>query len=199
MKPRERRETGSQDSFHSRLDQIINMNHELVKLAKTISWSFIETRCGEVYAEGPGMPPRPTWLMAGLTILKLRNSSSKRADNVGTSLLGLFLGCVFGLPPAHLIPVAHGKESSMAHTTELASSIRTPVIASGVVRTSRRHLHAEISAKHCRDPDKPSALRWRLQAFRGNCHCQGPGRPDCTADMSFGGSSSPLSDRQSMQ
>ena len=45
MKPREQRETGSQDLFRSRLDQIINMNHELVKLAKTISWSFIETRC----------------------------------------------------------------------------------------------------------------------------------------------------------
>ena len=70
MKPRERRDTGSQDLFRSRLDQIINMNHELVKLAKTISWSFIETRCGEVYAEGPGMPPLPTRLMAGLVILK---------------------------------------------------------------------------------------------------------------------------------
>ena len=70
MKPRERRETGSQDLFRSRLDQIINMDHELVKLAKTISWSFIETKCGEVYADGPGMPPLPTRLMAGLAILK---------------------------------------------------------------------------------------------------------------------------------
>ena len=36
MKPRERRETGEQDLFRSRLDQIINLNHELVKLAKAI-------------------------------------------------------------------------------------------------------------------------------------------------------------------
>jgi len=70
MKPRERRETGSQDLFRSRLDQIINMNHALVKLAKTISWSFIEAKCGEVYTDGPGMPPLPTRLMAGLAILK---------------------------------------------------------------------------------------------------------------------------------
>ena len=70
MKPRERRETGEQDLFRSRLDQIINMNHELVKLAGTISWSFIETKCGEVYTDGPGMPPLPTRLMAGLAILK---------------------------------------------------------------------------------------------------------------------------------
>jgi IS5 family transposase len=70
MKPRERRETGEQDLFRSRLDQIINMNHELVKLARTISWSFLEAKCGEVYSDGPGMPPLPTRLMAGLAILK---------------------------------------------------------------------------------------------------------------------------------
>jgi transposase, IS5 family len=70
MKPRERRERSEQDLFRSRLDQIINMDHELVKLAKAISWRFIEERCGEVYADGPGMPPLPTRLMAGLAILK---------------------------------------------------------------------------------------------------------------------------------
>ena len=68
MKPRERRETGEMDLFRSRLDQIINMNHELVQLAKTVSWEAIEARCGEVYSDGPGMPPLPTRLMAGLAI-----------------------------------------------------------------------------------------------------------------------------------
>ncbi len=70
MKPRERRETGVQDMFRSRLDQIINLKHELVTLSKAVSWSFIETKCGEVYVDGPGMPPLPTRLMAGLAILK---------------------------------------------------------------------------------------------------------------------------------
>ena len=70
MKPRERRETGEQDLFRARLDQIINMQHELVKLAHAISWRFIEERCGAVYSDGPGMPPLPTRLMAGLAILK---------------------------------------------------------------------------------------------------------------------------------
>ena len=70
MKPRERRETGETDLFRSRLDQIINMNHELVRLAKSVSWEAIEARCGEVYSDGPGMPPLPTRLMAGLAILK---------------------------------------------------------------------------------------------------------------------------------
>jgi len=70
MKPRERRETGAQDLFRSRLDQIIDMKHELVRLARTVSWRFIEERCGAVYKDGPGMPPLPTRLMAGLAILK---------------------------------------------------------------------------------------------------------------------------------
>ena len=70
MKPRERRQTGEQDLFRSRLDQIINMKHELVKLSQVVAWGVIEERCGAVYADGPGMPPLPTRLMAGLAILK---------------------------------------------------------------------------------------------------------------------------------
>lgn len=70
MKPRERRETSEQDLFRARLDQIIDVSHELVKLARTIDWRFLEARFGEVYSDGPGMPPLPTRLMAGLAILK---------------------------------------------------------------------------------------------------------------------------------
>src|ERR1700744_654412 len=70
MRPRERRETGEQDLFRSRLDQIIDMNHPLAKLGRTIDWSFLEGRLGEVYPDDPGQPPLPTRLMAGLAILK---------------------------------------------------------------------------------------------------------------------------------
>jgi IS5 family transposase len=44
MRPRERRETGEQDLFRSRLDQIIDMNHPLAKLGRTIDCSFLEGR-----------------------------------------------------------------------------------------------------------------------------------------------------------
>jgi hypothetical protein len=37
----ERRESGKQDLFRSRLDQIIDMNHALVKLARAIDWRFL--------------------------------------------------------------------------------------------------------------------------------------------------------------
>jgi transposase, IS5 family len=69
-RPREKHETGEQDLFRSRLEQITNMKHELVRLAQAIDWPVLEERFGAVYSDGPGMPPLPTRLMAGLTILK---------------------------------------------------------------------------------------------------------------------------------
>ena len=70
MKPRERRDSGQADLLRSRLDAIIDMNHALVKLSRTIDWSFLEQQFGAVYEDKPGRPPLPTRLMAGLAILK---------------------------------------------------------------------------------------------------------------------------------
>ena len=70
MRPREQRETGEQDLFRSRLDQIIDTKHALVKLARAIDWRFLEEKFGAVYKDGAGQPPLPTRLMAGLAILK---------------------------------------------------------------------------------------------------------------------------------
>ena len=70
MRPRQQRATGQADMFRARLDQILNLDHELVRLARLIDWSFIETRCGAAYSDVAGQPPLPTRLMAGLAILK---------------------------------------------------------------------------------------------------------------------------------
>src|SRR3982075_2304956 len=70
MRPRERRGSGEQDLFRSRLDQVIDMDHALAKLARTIDWGFLEEKFGAVYADGSGRPALPTRLMAGLAILK---------------------------------------------------------------------------------------------------------------------------------
>ena len=70
MRPKERRDTGQTDLLRSRLDAIIDMDHPLVKLSRTIDWSFLEQQFGAVYTDGPGQPPLPTRLMAGLAILK---------------------------------------------------------------------------------------------------------------------------------
>ena len=70
MRPRERRDSGEQDLFRARLDQIIDMDHALAKLARAIDWRFLEGKFGAVYIDGVGRPPLPTRLMAGLAILK---------------------------------------------------------------------------------------------------------------------------------
>src|SRR3954468_12068149 len=70
MRPKERRETGQTDLFRARLDQIVDLNHPLVKLSGAIDWTFLEMHVGVVYDDDPGRPPLPTRLMAGLAILK---------------------------------------------------------------------------------------------------------------------------------
>jgi transposase, IS5 family len=70
MRPKERRESGEQDLFRGRLDQIIDLEHALVKLAQVIDWRFLEEKFGAIYTDKPGHPPLPTRLMAGLAILK---------------------------------------------------------------------------------------------------------------------------------
>ena len=40
-RPKERRD-GSQKDLFRRLDQIVDMNHPLAKLAATIDWGFLE-------------------------------------------------------------------------------------------------------------------------------------------------------------
>jgi IS5 family transposase len=61
MRPRERRETGEPDLFRSRLDQIIDMEHALVKLARATDWGLLERTFGAVYKDGArgslGVPP----------------------------------------------------------------------------------------------------------------------------------------------
>jgi IS5 family transposase len=73
MRPRERRDSGQGDLLRSRLDQIIDMRHPL---ATQVDWAFLEKTFGEAYADGPGQPPLPTRLMAGLTILKYAHDLS---------------------------------------------------------------------------------------------------------------------------
>ena len=70
MRPRERRDSGQNDLFKARLDQIVDLDHALAKLGRAIDWGFLEGRFGAVYSDKAGHPPLPTRLMAGLSILK---------------------------------------------------------------------------------------------------------------------------------
>ena len=61
------------------LDQIIALDHPLVRLAQRIDWGFLDRRFASVCAPGGGHPPLPTRLVAGLFILKHMHDLSDEA------------------------------------------------------------------------------------------------------------------------
>ena len=69
MRPGKREWTGEQDLFRARLDQIINMKHELVRLAQTIDWPWIDHELADCFSEA-GRPGLATRFMVGLLLLK---------------------------------------------------------------------------------------------------------------------------------
>jgi transposase, IS5 family len=74
--PRDERQD---DLFQPSLDKIINLRHPLVRLAREIDWDFLAERFGSVCGVGPGQPPLPTRLVAGLFILKHMHNLSDEA------------------------------------------------------------------------------------------------------------------------
>jgi transposase, IS5 family len=60
MRPKERRESGQNDLFRARLDQIVDIGHPRAKLARSIDWRFLETQFGAVYSDKGGQPSLPT-------------------------------------------------------------------------------------------------------------------------------------------
>ena len=51
MRPKKHETTGSADLFRARLDQIINVWHELVQLAGKIDWEFIDGEIAPLYSD----------------------------------------------------------------------------------------------------------------------------------------------------
>ncbi len=59
-----------EDLFRSRLDQIINMKHELVILSRIIDWDSLEDEFEHCYCVDNGRSTKPIRLKIGLTILQ---------------------------------------------------------------------------------------------------------------------------------
>jgi IS5 family transposase len=73
------RDDRQDDLFRPALRDIINLRHPLVLLADETDWDFLDQRFRSVCRAGPGQPPLPTRLVAGLFILKhLHNLSDER-------------------------------------------------------------------------------------------------------------------------
>jgi IS5 family transposase len=69
MRPKKHGMTGSSDLFRARLDQIINMKHELVALAGKIDWDWIDGEIAPLYSD-KGRPGIETRFVIGLLLLK---------------------------------------------------------------------------------------------------------------------------------
>ncbi|MHC2278710.1 hypothetical protein ACVME8_005321 [Bradyrhizobium diazoefficiens] len=69
MRPKKHRTNCSNDLFRARLDQIINMKHELVLLAGKVDWDWIDGEVAPLYSEN-GRPGIATRFMIGLLLLK---------------------------------------------------------------------------------------------------------------------------------
>jgi transposase, IS5 family len=70
MKPTEMAHRSTEDIFRHRLENIIDMRHELVGLSKLINWTLLTEEFGNFYSEGIGRPGKPIRLMAGLILLQ---------------------------------------------------------------------------------------------------------------------------------
>src|ERR1700723_134564 len=69
MKPRPRPESGTEELFRSKLKNIINMRHELVRLGELIDWARLEEHFA-VYYKQAGRPGLAIRLVVGLHLLK---------------------------------------------------------------------------------------------------------------------------------
>ena len=69
MRPKQHATTESGDLFRARLDQIINMKHELVQLAGKLDWAWIDSEIAPLYSD-QGRPGIATRFVIGLLLLK---------------------------------------------------------------------------------------------------------------------------------
>ena len=69
MRPKKHQTTGSNDLFRARLDQIINLKHELAQLADKIDWDWIDGEVAPLYSD-KGRPGIETRFAIGLLLLK---------------------------------------------------------------------------------------------------------------------------------
>ena len=69
MRPKKPETTGSTDLFRARLDQIINLKHELAQLAGKIDWDWIDGEVAPLYSD-KGRPGIETRFLIGLLLLK---------------------------------------------------------------------------------------------------------------------------------
>jgi transposase, IS5 family len=69
MRPKKPQTMGEGDLFRARLDQVINMKHELVQLAGAIDWEWLDAEIAPLFSD-KGRPASPVRFVIGLLLLK---------------------------------------------------------------------------------------------------------------------------------
>jgi len=69
MRPKQQHKARHDDLFRARLDQIINMRHELVVLAGKIDWAWLDAELAGCFSD-QGRPAEPVRFMIGMFLLK---------------------------------------------------------------------------------------------------------------------------------
>ncbi len=69
MRPKQQQKARHDDLFRARLDQIINLKHELVALADRIDWAWIDDELADCFSD-QGRPAEPVRFMIGMFMLK---------------------------------------------------------------------------------------------------------------------------------
>ena len=69
MRPKQQQKARHDDLFRARLDQIINMKHELVVLADRIDWAWLDEQLADRFSD-KGRPAEPVRFMIGMFLLK---------------------------------------------------------------------------------------------------------------------------------
>ena len=166
MRPKKHETTGSADLFRARLDQIINMRHELVQLAGKIDWEFIDGEIAPLYSDG-GRPGIATQFVIGLFLLKhIYGLSDEGVCErwVYDPYFQHFTGEEFFQHefPHERSDLSHwrkrlgGKLEGPMRLTETADRPRSDALKD--VRASHPY-HATIRADICRDPSRNNGRR----------------------------------------
>ena len=69
MRPRKLEKSATDDLFRARLDQIIDMRHELVRLADAIDWDWLDEEIAGRFSDD-GRPATESRFMIGVLLLK---------------------------------------------------------------------------------------------------------------------------------
>ena len=70
MGPKQVEKKPQGELFRNRLENMISLDHELVKLSRLIDWDVFDEEWGKLFKSNRGAPVIPTRLIAGLNYLK---------------------------------------------------------------------------------------------------------------------------------